>query len=116
MYNYNTLEAKIRRVENIRKLRAKIACIPGKYLSYAEARDLGQYLEDIEKDLDDQIKKQQKSREAKIKEKVRIVNKTMVDNWGTRIAQKIWEEIEKCSTDEEIAQLYDLYIAPTKCQ
>ncbi len=44
--------------------------------------------------------------------KVRLVNKTMVDNWGTRIAQKIWEEIEKCSTEEEIAQLYDLYIAP----
>lgn len=37
MYNYNTLEGKIRRVEELRKLQAKVACVPGKYISYSEA-------------------------------------------------------------------------------
>lgn len=114
MYNYNTLEGKIRRVEELRMLQTKIACVPGKYLGYSEARSLGQYLGDIISDLDKQIKREQKERTDMIKIKVAKVNKALFDYWGTDKAAHLWEELEKCATEEEIAQLYDLLLNPTR--
>ena len=113
MYNYNTLEGKIRRVEELRKRQAKIACVPGKYISYSEAHALGQYLEDIAHDLDKQIKEDRKKRHNMIDRKVAAVNKALFDHWGTEKAAKLWDELEKCATSEEIAQLYDLVFKPT---
>lgn len=112
MYNYNTLEGKIRRVEELRKLQAKIACVPGKYISYSEAHALGQYLGDIAHDLEKQIKEDRKKRQDMIDRKVAAVNKALFDHWGTDKAAKLWEELEKCATPEEIAQLYDLVFKP----
>ena len=113
MYNYNTLEGKIRRVEELRKLQGKIACIPGRYISYSEAHALGQYLGDIAHDLEKQIKEDRKKRQDMIDRKVAAVNKALFDQWGTYKSAKLWEELEKCATPEEIAQLYDLVFKPT---
>ncbi len=107
MYDYNTLEGKTNRVEELHKLQAKIASVPGKYLSYSEARSLGNYLGDIIYDLEKQIKKERKIRQDTINRKVVAVNKALFELWGTEKAEKIWEELEKCKTQEEIAQLYD---------
>ena len=112
MYDYNTLEGKIRRVEELHKLQAKIACVPGKYLSYEEAGSLGHYLGDIAYDLEKQIKKEQRTRQEVIKNKVAAINKALFDHWGTDKAAKLWDELEKCATSEEIAQLYDLVFNP----
>lgn len=113
MYNYNTLEGKICRVEELRKLQAKVACVPGKYISYSEAHAIGSYLGDIIHDLDKQIKEDRKKRQDMIDRKVAAVNKALFDHWGTDKAAKLWEELEKCATPEEIAQLYDLVFKPT---
>lgn len=113
MYNYNTLEGKIRRVEELRKLQTKIACVPGKYISYSEAHSIGHYLGDIISDLEKQIKQDRKKRQDLIDRKVAAVNKALFDNWGTEKAAKIWDELESCATREEIAQLYDLVFKPT---
>ena len=113
MYNYNTLEGKIRRVEELRKLQAKVACVPGKYISYSEAHAIGLYLDDIIHDLDKQIKEDRKKRQDMIDRKVEAVNKALFDHWGTDKAAKLWEELEKCATPAEIAQLYDLVFKPT---
>lgn len=107
MYDYNTLEGKTNRVEELRKLQAKIACVPGKYLSYSEARSLGNYLGDIIYDLEKQIEKERKNKQGIIERKAAAVNKALFELWGTEKAEKIWEELEKCKTQEEIAQLYD---------
>lgn len=112
MYNYNTLEGKIRRVEELRKLQAKIACVPGRYISYSEAHAIGLYLGDIAHDLEKQIKEDRKKRQDMIDRKVAAVNKALFDQWGTYKAAKLWEELEKCATPEEIAQLYDLVFKP----
>lgn len=113
MYNYNTLEGKISRVEELRKLQTKVACVPGKYLSYSEAHAIGLYLGDIIRDLDKQIKDDRKKRQDMIDRKVAAVNKALFDHWGTEKADRLWEELEKCATSEEIAQLYDLVFKPT---
>ena len=113
MYNYNTLEGKIRRVEELRKLQAKVACVPGKYISYSESHAIGQYLGDIAHDLEKQVKEDRKKRQDMIDRKVAAVNKALFDHWGTDKAAKLWEELEKCATPEEIAQLYDLVFKPT---
>lgn len=109
MYDYNTLEGKIRRVEELRKLQARIACIPAKYLSYTEAHSISSYLEDITHDLEKQVRKERKNKQDIIERKAAAVNKALFDLWGTEKAEKIWEELEKCKTSEEIAQLYDLF-------
>lgn len=114
MYDYNTLEGKIRRVEELRKLQVKVACVPGKYISYEEAHVLGHYLGDIASDLEKQIKKERKARQEEMKRKAAAVNKALFDHWGTEKAAKLWEELEKCATTEEIAQLYDLILKPTR--
>ena len=113
MYNYNTLEGKIGRVEELRKLQTKIACVPGRYISYSEAHALGHYLGDIISDLEKQIKEDRKKRQNMIDRKVAAVNKALFDHWGTEKAAKLWDELEKCATSEEIAQLYDLIFKPT---
>lgn len=113
MYEYNTLEGKIRRVEELRKLQNKIACVPGKFLNYEEATSLGHYLGDIVSDLERQIKKERKAREDEMNRKAAEVNKAIFDHWGTDKAAKLWDELEKCATTEEIAQLYDLMFKPT---
>ena len=108
MYDYNTLDGKIRRVEELRKLQARVACVPGKFISYSEAHSIGQYLGDIISDLEKQIKKEQKAKRDIIKDKVAKVNKALFEYWGTDKAEALWDELEKCATEEEIAQLYDL--------
>ena len=113
MYNYNTLEGKSRRVEELRKLQSKVACVPGKYISYSEAHAIGLYLGDIIHDLDKQIKEDRKKRQDMIDRKVAAVNKALFDHWGTEKADRLWEELEKCATPEEIAQRYDLVFKPT---
>lgn len=108
MYDYNTLEGKIRRVEELRKLQAKVACVPGKYISYSESYSINHYLGDIIHDLEKQINKEQKARRDIIKDKVAKANKALFEYWGTERAETLWNELEKCATEEEIAQLYDL--------
>lgn len=48
-----------------------------------------------------------------IDRKVAAINKALFDHWGTEKADKLWEELDKCTTPEEIAQLYDLVFKPT---
>lgn len=107
MYDYNTLESKIRRVEELRKLQTKVACVPGRYISYEEAHSIGHYLDDIVADLENQIKKERRARQEAIDRKVAAVNKALFDQWGTDRAAKLWDELGKCTTPEEIAQLHD---------
>lgn len=114
MYEYNTLEGKICRVEELRKLRSKIACVPGTYISYSESHAISHYLGDIISDLERQIKKEQKERQEIIRSKAEAVNKALFDCWGTKMADQLWEELGKCTTPEEIAQLYDLIFKPTR--
>ena len=114
MYNYNTLEGKIRRVKELRSLQAKIASVPGRYLEYSEACSLGHYLGDIIQDLEKQIRQDQKAKRDAIKAKVAKVNKALFDYWGTEKAKLLWQELEKCATEEEIAQLYDVLLNPTR--
>lgn len=114
MYNYNTLEGKIHRVDELRKLQVKIACIPGRYLSYYESRTIGQYLNDIISDLEKQITEDTKKKQEMIERKAAALNKAIFDHWGTEKAAKLWDEMKNCATQEEIAQLYDLVIKPTR--
>lgn len=114
MYNYNTLEGKIRRVEELRKLQVKIACVPGKHLAYSEAHAINQYLNDIAADLEKQIKEDRKKKQDMIDRKVAAVNKALFDHWGTDNAVKLWDELKKCATREEIAELYDFITNPTR--
>ena len=113
MYNYNTLEGKIRRVEELHRLQTKIACVPGKYLSYSESHSIGNYLNDIIADLEKQIKQDRKKRQDTIDRKAAAVNKALFEYWGTEKAVRLWDELEKCATTEEVAQLYDLIVSPT---
>lgn len=108
MYNYNTLDGKIRRVEELRKLQSRIAHVPGKYINYTESHSIIHYLGDIISDLEKQINKEQKAKRAIIKDKVAKVNKALFEYWGTEKAETLWDELEKCATEEDIAQLYDL--------
>lgn len=112
MYNYNTLESKIRRVEELRKLQSKIGTIPGTYLSYTEAVSLGHYLGDIISDLEKQIRAERNPRS--VKDRAEAVRKALSQNWGTKFADNLEEQLDKCKTEEEVAQLYDRYIAPTR--
>lgn len=110
MYNYNTLEGKIRRVEELRKLQNKIACVPGKYINYTEAVSINHYLGDIIYDLEKQIRSERHPRS--IKDKVQAVNKAITNSWGTEFGATLVEQLEHCVTEEDIAQLYDKYLSP----
>ena len=114
MYDYNTIEGKIRRVEELRKLQARIACVPGKYISYSEATATNHYLGDIISDLEKQIRLQRKAERQAVERKVAALNKALFEHWGTATAEYIWEELEKCASKDEIAQLYDLVFKPTR--
>lgn len=114
MYDYNTLEGKVRRVEELRKLQARIACVPGKYLGYSEASSINRYLGDVAQDLEKQIRQERKAQRDLINKKVAAVNKAIFDLWGTETAAYLWDELEKCATPEEIAQLHDLLFKPTR--
>lgn len=108
MYDYNTLDGKIRRVEELRKLQSRVACVPGNFINYTEAYSINHYLGDIISDLEKQINKEQKAKRDIIRDKVAKVNKALFEYWGTEKAETLWDELEKCATEEEIAQLYDL--------
>jgi len=112
MYNYNTLEGKISRVEELRKLQSKIGSIPGTYLSYSEAVSLGHYLGDIIADLEKQIRSERNPRS--VKDRVKAVDRAISNHWGTKFAETLSEQRDRCSTEEEIAQLYDKYLSPTR--
>lgn len=112
MYNYNTLEGKINRVEELRKLQAKIGTIPGTYLSYSEARSLAVYLSDIAADLEKQIRAERNPRS--VTDRANSVRIAISKYWGTKLADTLEEQLEKCKTEEEIAQLYDKYLSPTR--
>lgn len=56
MYNYNTVDGKLDRINHLKDLISKIGEIPGNHLSYLDARAISQYLIDIQKDLEKQIK------------------------------------------------------------
>lgn len=55
MYNYNTVDGKLDRINHLKDLISKIGEIPDDHLSYLDARDISQYLIDIQKDLEHQI-------------------------------------------------------------
>ena len=55
MYNYNTADDKLDRINHLKDLISKIGEIPGDHLSYSDARDISQYLIDIQKDLEKQV-------------------------------------------------------------
>ena len=55
MYNYNTVDGKLDRINHLKDLISKISEIPGDHLSYLDARAISQYLIDIQKDLEHQI-------------------------------------------------------------
>ena len=55
MYNYNTVDGKLDRINHLKDLISKIGEISGDHLSYLDARAISQYLIDIQKDLEHQI-------------------------------------------------------------
>lgn len=55
MYNYNTVDGKIDRINELKGLISKIGEIPGTHLSYLDASAVIKYLSDIQQDLERQI-------------------------------------------------------------
>lgn len=55
MYNYNTVDGKLARIEELKKYINLIGEVPGDHISYQDARGICQYLIDIKKDLESQV-------------------------------------------------------------
>lgn len=56
MYNLNSIEGKKARIEELTKLIVKVAEVPGDHLSYLEGRQIMNYLIDVKRDLESQLK------------------------------------------------------------
>ena len=55
MYNYNSVEGKLARIEELKKYINLIGEVPGDHIGYLDARGISQYLIDIKKDLEAQV-------------------------------------------------------------
>ena len=55
MYNYNSVEGKMARIEELKKYINLIGEVPGDHIGYLDARGISQYLIDIKNDLERQI-------------------------------------------------------------
>ena len=55
MYDYNSIEGKLARIEELKKFVNLIGEIPGDHLGYLDARGISQYLIDIKQDLERQV-------------------------------------------------------------
>lgn len=55
MYNYNTVEGKLNRIEELKKFISLIGEVPGDHIGYLDARGISQYLIDIKNDLEKQV-------------------------------------------------------------
>ena len=55
MYNYNSVDGKIARIEELKKFINLIGEVPGDHIGYLDARGISQYLIDIKKDLEQQV-------------------------------------------------------------
>ncbi|MCI9263999.1 MAG: hypothetical protein HFF06_05440 [Oscillospiraceae bacterium] len=44
------------------------------------------------------------------KEKIDYLDKYIDKNWGSEIAELLWHKTCYCTTDEELAELYDKYL------
>ena len=55
MYNYNTVDGKLARIEELKKYINLIGEVPGDHIGYLDARGISQYLIDIKNDLEKQI-------------------------------------------------------------
>lgn len=52
MYNYNTVDGKLARIEELKKYINLIGEVPGDHIGYLDARGICQYLIDIKRDLE----------------------------------------------------------------
>ena len=55
MYNYNTIEGKLARIEELKKYINLIGEVPGDHIGYLDACGISQYLIDIKNDLEKQV-------------------------------------------------------------
>lgn len=55
MYNYNSVEGKLDRIEELKRYVRLIGEVPGNYIGYLDACGISQYLIDIMKDLESQV-------------------------------------------------------------
>ena len=55
MYNYNTVDGKLARIEELKKYINLIGEVPGDHIGYLDARGISQYLIDIKNDLEKQV-------------------------------------------------------------
>jgi len=55
MYNYNSVDGKLARIEELKKYINLIGEVPGDHIGYLDARGISQYLIDIKKDLEQQV-------------------------------------------------------------
>ena len=45
------------------------------------------------------------------KEKISYLEKFISDYWGSELAEKLWHKTNQCTTDKELAELYDKYLS-----
>lgn len=56
MYNCNSVDGKLARINELKNLISKIGDIPGTFLSYTDAEAISNYLIDVKSDLEKQVK------------------------------------------------------------
>ncbi len=55
MFNLNTVEGKQKRIEHLGELVKIVGAIPATYLSYSDARAIGEYLCECKRDIEKQL-------------------------------------------------------------
>lgn len=85
MYNLNTVEGKEARIKEIEHLVSKVMTTPGNYINYLEATAIVNYLNEIKKDLERQI------RESYKKDNIKKLSKEEIDTLNIMIRETLDE-------------------------